>query len=244
MARVCAAREGVHWPARSRTGGRPGLRALRALLLLALVLWGQAARAAPDTTDAGFRRHYQRALSLYQQGRFAAAIPEFEAAFARAPLPRLLFNLGQAHLKLGQASEALSCFSRYQALEPDLSPADRARVEEVMQRARAAQAASATAAPPAQPLPPPVAAPAQPAALPSPAPAALPSPVSVAPLHLNLAPRAAAPPPLHRRGWFWAVVGGVAAAGVATGVAVALTRPTTPRLDDLTNIYALTLPPN
>ena len=38
-----------------------------------------------------------------------------------------------------------------------------------------------------------------------------------------------APPPLHRRGWFWAVVGGVAAAGVATGVAVALTRPTAPR---------------
>jgi hypothetical protein len=33
--------------------------------------------------------------------------------------------------------------------------------------------------------------------------------------------------PLYKKGWFWGVIGGVVAAGAATGIAVALTRPTT-----------------
>lgn len=218
-----------------------------------LLLLGVGAPAAPVRADQGprFHRHLQRALKLYQAGRYAAAIPEFQAAYQEDPLPRLLFNLGQAHLKLGQPEEALRCYERYLQAEPELRGPERQRLDEAVRSARAALtgAAAPPSVPLASPTPPAPTSPAAPvtaqATAGPPVSRPAPTPAWVAPAP---PPRAAAPAavaghparPFYRRAWFWGALGGVVAAGVIAGATAAALQPTAPSFADLGKIYDVT----
>ena len=72
------------------------------LIILCLCL---SATAVPRSEE--FRRHYDDALRLYEQGQYQSAIDEFQAAYAIKQLPRLLYNLARSHFQLGHAQEAL-----------------------------------------------------------------------------------------------------------------------------------------
>jgi tetratricopeptide (TPR) repeat protein len=182
---------------RSRSSSRPSR--LARLLLVALVLLCRPLLAqSPQPTDAAdeaFGAHYRRAEDLYEAGRFGDSIQALRAAYAIKPLPRLLLNIGQLHLKLGQAREALEAYEAFLLKEPRLNEEVRATVEEGMARARL------LLIPP--PPPPPTAPP------PAPPSGARPS---------------SPPPPLWRRGWFWGGVG-LVAAGAAVGISLGITRP-------------------
>src|SRR5258708_1076485 len=79
-----------------------------------IVLWsGLLVSASSARTVGSFEKHTDHAITLYQQQHYEDSIREFQAAYAIRPWPRLLFNIGQAHLKLGQAKEALSYYEHY-----------------------------------------------------------------------------------------------------------------------------------
>lgn len=172
------------------------------LCFLVVSLWSGLSRGQQD-----FDHHYARAYRSYEAGRFTESIEAFEAAYALNPLPRLLINLGNAHRKLGQNQDALTCYQRYLQLEPRAPPALRAKVEGAIVQVRAQLSAEVRA----QPSPP---APAPPAALRPPPPSS-----SAAP---------APPGPRRARRWPYLVLGAVAAAvtaGVVTGVVVGSQHP-------------------
>jgi tetratricopeptide (TPR) repeat protein len=200
-----------------------------ALALLLLV----CAAATTARGDDAFKHHYEAGLSFYSSEDYESAIKEFQAAYAVKSRPRLLFNIGQAYRNIGNAKQALHYYLLYQALESDPKPGLKSELEGYIaqmssilaqaQQARRAEdrdlsAAStsgtsttqslATAAPTVHLVsPPPPAATAPPAAVTA----------------LTWTPPAAEPrPPLYKRGWFWGVVGGTAAAVLVTGLAVGL----------------------
>lgn len=105
-------------------------------LLLGLLLWLLPAPArARDGAD--FRRRYDQAMRLYQSGRYAESIDEFQAAYAVQQFPRILYNLGRAHLQLGHAAQALDLLQKYLELEPDPPPEIRAKVRLHIEKAQA-----------------------------------------------------------------------------------------------------------
>ena len=85
----------------------------RCVFCLLLGLMVPRAVAADEFMD-----HYSRGLTLYRTEQYQESIAEFEAAYAKKQLPRTLFNIARAYLKLGKAQEALNYFRRYQELEP------------------------------------------------------------------------------------------------------------------------------
>lgn len=101
-----------------------------ALVLAAIVgccagaaVWAPLARAQDGTARA--REHYERGIGLFDEGQFAAALAEFEAAYAIEPRPALLFNIGQMHARLGHAVESADTLERYLAEMGDTMPAER-----------------------------------------------------------------------------------------------------------------------
>lgn len=189
---------------RSRSSTRIALVVVLALLLPA------AARAE---SEAAFQDHYQRALKLYQDGQYQQAIPEFQTAYDLRPLPRLLFNLGQAYRKLGRDVEALNTYERYLQLDTSVPQERRAMVEGYIRelRGKLREAEAAEQAPPVSP--PPLPGPSHPM------PVLMPPPGGAAP---PLAVTRQRPTPVYRRWWLWTAVG-VVAAGAVT--AVLTTRP-------------------
>jgi hypothetical protein len=72
-----------------------------------------AAAAAEDARDVAAGRHFEAAQKLHHEGLFQEAIAEFEAAYRIKPHPNVLFNIGQAHERLLQYSDAVDWFERY-----------------------------------------------------------------------------------------------------------------------------------
>jgi len=66
---------------------------------------------APDEEIA--RRHYARAVQLYDDGRYAEAIEEFERARTYAPRPELDYNVARCFDRLEQAPQAIAAYQRY-----------------------------------------------------------------------------------------------------------------------------------
>lgn len=52
-------------------------------------------------------------------GRFEAAISEFEAAYALSGDPAHLTGIGKAYQALGKRQQALDCYRRHLAVDPD-----------------------------------------------------------------------------------------------------------------------------
>lgn len=175
---------------------------IRILLILLSVLW----TAAPALAELSPREHYQRGLSLYQEKQYAAALTEFEAAYAGSQLPRLLLNIGQTCFMLGRYEQAMDIYARYLAVDSDPRSELRARAERRLQQSRGRLAAlvEGTQRAQGQPLLSPL----------RPEPGAAPAAASGAP-EIR---------PLYRRWWFWGALGlaSAGALGIALGVSLGL----------------------
>jgi tetratricopeptide (TPR) repeat protein len=68
---------------------------------------------------AGARQHFMAGQDYYTQGRYLKAIEEFEEAYRLDPRPLLLFNIAQAHEKLGNLKQAVGYLKRFLEAEPD-----------------------------------------------------------------------------------------------------------------------------
>jgi hypothetical protein len=98
---------------------------------LALPLLLSAGRAAAqDPSDAAHDagKHFQRAVSLYGETDYRAALVEFKRAYAIAPNVSVLYNVGETQYQLQDYAGALSTFTRYLA-ESNANEAHRAEVE-------------------------------------------------------------------------------------------------------------------
>jgi len=128
---------------------------------------------ASDANDAIAKGLFQAGAAAFDAGQFEEALRHFQAAYARSPRPKLLFNIGQAADRLRQDEVALDAFRRYLAEVSDAEGREQieARVR-VLEQAVAEReaAASEAAAQPAQAAPsvnepsPPVASPHEPPA--------------------------------------------------------------------------------
>ena len=104
---------------------------LRASLAGCLLLVTLRAEAAT------FQEHYDRAIQAFKQGRYPTAITSFQAAYDLRPLPRLLYNIGLAHLRLRDGDRALFFFRLFRREEPDPPATLRAEVAQRCQEAAA-----------------------------------------------------------------------------------------------------------
>jgi hypothetical protein len=75
----------------------------------AMVTSPLAARA--DTEEA--KSHFQRAVELFHEADFRAALIEFQRAYDAAPNYKVLYNLGQTSLELQDYAGALKAFKGY-----------------------------------------------------------------------------------------------------------------------------------
>lgn len=139
--------------------------------------------------------HLDRADRAYDQSQSSEALKEYQAAYAISPYPLILYNIARLHHKEHRLTEAIEAYQRY------LDTGDTERQERVRQLLREAQAELRfhTTVPNAS-LGVSILAPGVAVATP-------------------VRPLPARPP--YKRGWVWAVVGSVVAAGVVGGVVVA-----------------------
>jgi hypothetical protein len=86
------------------------------------------------------RQHFQSGKQLFDAGDFRGAIREFEAANKLAPAPLLLFNIGLAYERLGEAGPALQYFKAYLEQMPNAS--NRSLVEIKIDRLQGGQGAA------------------------------------------------------------------------------------------------------
>lgn len=172
---------------------------LAGTLLVASLLAAVPAEAAPS------RREIQ-ARQEFAAGRYANALELFAALYAQTLHPTYLRNIGRCHQELGDPDKAIASFRQYLAKARDLKAAERQEVEgfiadmEALKRRREEAARPEVTAPP----PPPVTLAAR-----NPDPAPPPAMVSGRP---EPEPES---PPVYRRWWFWALVGGAVVAGGA-----------------------------
>ena len=107
------------------------MSAVRRSALAVGVALALATIAAPGVTHAGNRaeadRHFKAAQAAERAGDFRAAISEYQAAYDAAPHPTVLFNIGNAYERVGEARHAAEFFGRY--LAEDATAEDRAEVE-------------------------------------------------------------------------------------------------------------------
>lgn len=239
-------------PAFSRMLGRTSRRGLVRIKLslvilvsaiFATLLLGGAARA--DLAEV----HYRRGLAAYDAKNFQEAIREFQTAYKVRQLPRILLNIGQVYRKLGMASTALKFYEHYLRVEPKPKPETKAEVDRYIAQTRAmldppeivplpsksaaAAAAEAVASAPSDitPLPEfdgrgrrPVRPGYEPLAGDPGSMSLRPLPSSVANGSLVTLPPPPPEKPVYKKGWFWGVIGGLAAGAVITGVAVGVAR--------------------
>ena len=137
---------------------RPSGRRLRSAVLLAgLSVLGSMRLAHADDPRGEARAHYARGVELTGQNGYEEALREFNAAYAISPQFAVLYNIGQAHIALGQTVEAIEALTRYLRDGGDrITPTRRAQVQRQIEGLRStlpspevtseAEAARATAA--------------------------------------------------------------------------------------------------
>src|SRR5687768_5949755 len=105
-------------------------------LLAASVRTGRADEPAPAGSFDLAKSHFKRGRALQETGAYERAIGEYQAAYALAPLPELLFNIAQCHRLSGNAEQALFYYERYLQSVPEGGASDEARVHvETLRRA-------------------------------------------------------------------------------------------------------------
>jgi tetratricopeptide (TPR) repeat protein len=178
----------------------------RVLLLLLVAATGVAADEEDPDTEVS-RRHFELASDHYRRRDYTQALREFEAARRAKPLPQFDYNIGRCNDRLERYPEAIVAYRRYLTADPGAKDAGevRQRITVLESRVAAEPPPATVVAPPATVITPPA------TVVVTPAPATATVPAVSAP-----------PPQLYRRGWFWAVIGGVAIVGVGVGLGVGL----------------------
>ena len=85
------------------------------MVISALVACASGLGAAPARADGveEAKKHSKLAVQLSQSNRHEAAICQLRIAWAAAPQPDILFNLGRENAALGKKEEAIDFFLRY-----------------------------------------------------------------------------------------------------------------------------------
>ena len=103
-------------------------------LILLLALTGAAValaqpRASRPSTKAlaTAKSHFKQGKAYQEAGAYADAIKEYERAFQLAPLPELLYNIGQCQRLVGEKQKAIAAYQRYLDRVSDGDLADEAR---------------------------------------------------------------------------------------------------------------------
>src|SRR5580692_5914030 len=95
-------------------------RLLAPLLAALLCALSPRVACADDATapqrEAG--RHFERAVVLYAEADYQGALVEFKRAYATAPNPIVLYNIGETEFQLQDYSGALGAFTRYLGESP------------------------------------------------------------------------------------------------------------------------------
>jgi hypothetical protein len=165
---------------------------------------GSLSRAAEPGTPAqrqAARRLFSEGLADVDAQRWTEATDHFAGAYALSPTPEIAYNLASALMRIGelaQASRLLTRVSDDAAARPEVREAARARLAELTPPVSTPPSTPALATTPARP-------------------SATPVPLSLS-LERDVAPQPA--PSLFHRGWFWAAVGSVAVASLATAFLV------------------------
>lgn len=196
--------------------GMFGSWALSACLFTAGPALAKELRDSGSSADAGrtvkrsaeFNLHLERALQLYDAGSFSEAIEEFQLAYERQQLPRILFNMARAHIQLGHAEEALGLQQKFLQLEGSPAPEIRKQAQDDIDKARgmleAAERIRAVSM-------------SRNKLADEPPPAGV-SLIAVEQSKSRSAATTTDAPAIYKRWWFWTVVGGaVALAGAVTG---------------------------
>ncbi len=128
---------------------------------LLLLLSSSSVLALPEDAcfkDEKCKEHYSKAIKLYKEEDFDAAMSEFQAAYSVRQMPLLLVNIGRTLQKLGRPKEALVYYERYLQAESKIDPETKKRVDEYIVQVRAAIGPDAAASekPPASETPKPV----------------------------------------------------------------------------------------
>jgi tetratricopeptide (TPR) repeat protein len=94
-------------------------------ILAALPMLAAARSARADDPRGDARGHYARGLELGAQNGYEGALREFNEAYAISPQFAVLYNIGQAHIALGQPAQAIEALSHYLKDGGDRIPAAR-----------------------------------------------------------------------------------------------------------------------
>lgn len=65
------------------------------------------------------RRHYQAGSAYFEVGKFDDAVREFRISYGLSRRPDLLYNIGKAYLRKGDAARASAAFQEYLQARPD-----------------------------------------------------------------------------------------------------------------------------
>lgn len=96
--------------------------------------------------EAAFNEKKNRGTQFYNERKYEAAIPLFQAAYTLNPDPLLLYNLGQAHRKLNRNVEALNYFRFFLRASTDSDPMLREKAEAIVKELESTTGKSATGA--------------------------------------------------------------------------------------------------
>lgn len=136
------------------------MRKLFGVIALLFVLFGPGTLLADSRLETqrkvASREAWKKGVAAYNKGDFDRAIARFEEAYALNASPTILFNLGQAYRKKGDAGKALEYLREYLEKRPD-APNRKVAEDLIAELQKASPPAAAAEAPPA---PPPVVAPA------------------------------------------------------------------------------------
>lgn len=215
------------------------------------------AKSADCRTDPVCADHIAQAFDLDRQKKYESALAEFESAYRIHPEPRIIADIGRTLHRLGKYAQAIAHYQRAAAAE--LADEELRRtlgfyIEEAQRRlppsrVPAKQAGVARTTQPAADASPTAAAPQASAHTcvvvsdtGETGPGCPESPPRLGSTTTALAPTAHAynqttvrlSPPLHKRWWFWTILGSIVVGSVAASVALATQaqRPATPPADD------------
>ncbi|MDB4971534.1 MAG: hypothetical protein JWN44_7223 [Myxococcales bacterium] len=167
-----------------------------------------AASASAETYDKGAARAaFERGTRHYNLAEYGKALDEFREAYRIYPEPSFLYNIAQCYRQVGDKPNAIRFYRTYLRETPNAPNRDEVnRLIATLERAVAEEQMAKASQPTPSPLP-------ATAAVTQPARADL----------VATAPTTQERKPLVKRGWFWgAVVGGVAAIGLAVGLGIGL----------------------
>lgn len=101
--------------------------AVLAPLVVALGVVLTAGVAQADRAMA--RRHFEQGTGAFQQGKYDAAIAEFQTGFREEPLPDFLYNIALAHQRANRPREAVQYYDLFLLLATSSRDRDEAKAQ-------------------------------------------------------------------------------------------------------------------